>query len=64
MTAVTSYPPGVPDWVDLATPDPAASEASGAQVLLDATTIPQVGTIATLLDPQSAMVSLVAPEAS
>lgn len=27
MTAMTSYPNGVPSWVDLATPDPAAAKA-------------------------------------
>jgi hypothetical protein len=26
MTTVTSYPHGVPSWLDLATPDPAASQ--------------------------------------
>lgn len=33
MTTVTSYPPGVPNWVDLATPDPAASKAFYGELL-------------------------------
>jgi predicted enzyme related to lactoylglutathione lyase len=32
MTTMTSYPHGVPSWIDLATPDPAASKAFYAEL--------------------------------
>lgn len=32
MTTMTSYPPGVPSWIDLATPDPSASKAFYAEL--------------------------------
>ena len=32
MTTMTTYPHGVPSWIDLATPDPAASKAFYAEL--------------------------------
>ena len=34
----------------------------GAQIMMEATAVPGVGTLATLVDPQGAVVSLMSPE--
>ena len=61
--------PGMPAYwgvyfqVDDTTATVAKAKALGAQVLMDATPMPGVGTLATITDPQGATFSLMAPEA-
>jgi hypothetical protein len=53
---------GVYFTVDDATATVAAAKEAGAQVMMEPTPMPGVGTLATIVDPQGAVFSIMTPE--